>query len=134
MSALVAALADHPFTLIFLKAILTCFFWMAGLFGVFNFRVVVAEMVHVRLPAPAVFALATIATQLVGSALLISDFGGLGWVGAGALAVFTLLTIPTGHAFWKFAEPQRTAEFHVALEHITVIGGLLIAGLLSLQK
>lgn len=134
MTNLLVALADHPASLVVLRVILTSFFWMAGLFGVFNFSVIVQEMSHVKLPAPVVFAVATIATQLLGSALLISDFRGFGWMGAGALAVFTLLTIPLGHAFWTFEEPKRTAEFHIALEHITVIGGLLIAGFLSLKK
>lgn len=134
MTALLTTLADHPASWTALRVILTSFFWMAGVFGVFNFNVIVQEMAHVKLPAPAVFAVATIATQLIGSALVISNFNGLGWLGAGALAVFTLLTIPLGHAFWTFEEPKRTAEFHIALEHITVIGGLLIAGLLSLKK
>lgn len=134
MNQLLAAAAAHPATELLFRVIVTTFFWMAGIFGVFNFRVIVDEMVAEKLPAPEVFAVATIATQLIGSALLISNFRGLGWLGAGALAVFTLLTIPIGHAFWTFAEPKRTAEFHIALEHITVIGGLLIAGLLSLKK
>lgn len=130
----IATFADHPLSMTLLRVVLTSFFWMAGLFGIFNFSVIVEEMVHVKLPAPVAFAVATIATQLIGSALLISDFRGLGWVGAGALAVFTLLTIPLGHAFWNFPEPKRTAEFHIVLEHITVVGGLLIAGLISLKK
>lgn len=134
MTHLLSVLADHPASWVALRVILTSFFWMAGLFGVFNFNVIVQEMREVKLPAPAAFAVATIATQLIGSALLISNYKGLGWLGAGALAVFTLLTIPLGHAFWSFDEPKRTAEFHIALEHITVVGGLLLAGLLSLKK
>lgn len=134
MTHLLSTLADHPASWVALRVILTTFFWMAGLFGVFNFNVIVQEMQEVKLPAPAAFAAATIATQLIGSALLISNYKGLGWLGAGALAVFTLLTIPLGHAFWTFDEPKRTAEFHIALEHITVVGGLLLAGLLSLKK
>lgn len=134
MTHLLSTLADHPTSWVALRVILTTFFWMAGLFGVFNFNVIVQEMQEVKLPAPAAFAAATIATQLIGSALLISNYKGLGWLGAGALAVFTLLTIPLGHAFWTFDEPKRTAEFHIALEHITVVGGLLLAGLLSLKK
>lgn len=134
MTQLLAAAADHPSTLVVFRIVLTTFFWMAGLFGLFNFNVIVNEMAAEKLPMPVAFALVTIATQLIGSALLISDYRGLGWLGGGALAVFTLLTIPIGHAFWTFPEPKRTAEFHIALEHITVVGGLLVAGLLSLKK
>lgn len=134
MTNLFAAVAHHPATLIFFRVVLTTFFWMAGLFGLLNFGVIIDEMVTEKLPAPVAFAVATIATQLIGSALLISNYRGLGWIGAGTLAVFTLMTIPIGHAFWTFAEPKRTAEFHIALEHITVVGGLLLAGLCSLKK
>src|SRR3546814_6308450 len=70
-------------------------------------------------------------TQLTGSALVITNFAGLGWIGAFGLAVFLLLTIPIGHPFWKFEEPKRTGEFHIALEHITVVGGLMLAAILS---
>lgn len=126
--------AAHPSTEVIFRILVTTFFWMAGLYGIFNFEIIVEEMVAVELPRPGAFAAATIATQLIGSALLVTNYRGLGWVGAGALAVFTLLTIPIGHPFWTFPEPRRTAEFHIALEHITVVGGLLLAGLLSLKR
>ena len=100
------------------------FFWMAGFYGLFNFGEIVLEMVDVGLPWPVLFATGTILCQLVGSALVISNFAGYGWIGSAMLIVFTLLTIPVGHPFWKFSEPQRTQEFHIALEHITVIGGV----------
>lgn len=99
MTHFLSSLADHPASWVALRVILTSFFWMAGLFGVFNFNVIVQEMREVKLPAPAAFAVATIATQLIGSALLIANYKGFGCLGAGALAVFTLLTIPLGHAF-----------------------------------
>ncbi|MDW7571702.1 hypothetical protein RZN32_31255, partial [Klebsiella pneumoniae] len=56
---------------------------------------------------------------------------GYGWIGSGMLIVFTLLTIPLGHAFWAFSEPRRTGEFHIALEHITVVGGLIMSALFA---
>jgi transmembrane protein len=113
--------------LVILKIIFTTLFWSAGIFGVFNFSEVVKEVQAVNLPFPSLLAAATIATQLGGSALIITNVGNLAWLGAVGLAVFTLLTIPFGHAFWTFPEPQRTAELHIALEHITVAGGLLLA-------
>lgn len=124
----------HPHAIMMGKVILTSFFWMAGLFGLFNFRTIVQEMVDARLPIPKVFAVATIACQLIGSALLISNFGGLAWLGAGALGVFTALCIPLGHPFWKFEEPKRSQEFHIALEHVTVVGGLILAASVSLYS
>lgn len=131
MQDLVIAVLQHPVALLVAKLVLTFVFWMAGLFGVFNFKVIVQEMVDVHLPNPRFFALATIFTQLAGSLLIITNLGGYGWLGAGWLAVFLLLTIPLGHPFWKFDEPKRTHEFHIALEHVTVVGGLMLAAILS---
>ncbi|MCA1440420.1 DoxX family membrane protein [Ensifer sp. IC4062] len=131
MENLLTLLLTHPHMIMTAKVVLTSFFWMAGLFGVFNFKVIVQEMVDAKLPSPKFFASATIACQLAGSGLLISNAGGLGWLGAGALAVFTILCIPIGHPFWKFDEPKRTHEFHLVLEHITVVGGLMLAAAIS---
>ena len=124
-------LLTHPHAILAAKVILTSFFWVAGLFGLFNFRVIIQEMVDANLPLPKLFAGATIACQLAGSALLISNVAGLAWLGAGALGVFTILCIPIGHPFWKFQEPKRSHELHIALEHITVVGGLILAASIS---
>lgn len=131
MESLFPAILTHPHAILTAKVILTSFFWIAGLFGCFNFRIIVQEMIDASLPAPKVFAVATIACQLLGSALLISNWAGLAWLAAGALGVFTLLTIPIGHPFWKFDEPKRSHELHIALEHVSVVGGLILAATLS---
>lgn len=131
MPDLIRDLLDHAYFLLFARIVLTTLFWSAGIFGLFNFRVIVGEMVTASLPKPELFAVATICVQLVGSALIITNWQELGWLGAGALGVFTLLTIPIGHAFWTYPEPKRTHEFHLVLEHITVVGGLLLAAVLS---
>ncbi|MBZ7921469.1 DoxX family membrane protein [Ensifer adhaerens] len=122
---------SHPHFAIAAKVVLTSLFWIAGLFGVFKFNAVVQEVVEVNLPFPRLFAAATIACQLIGSALLITNFAGLGWLGAAALAGFTLLTIPYGHAFWRFEGRKKVSELQIALEHITVVGGLAVAASLS---
>lgn len=134
MPNFIAVFLESKFALISRRVILTCLFWMAGLFGLFNFSVIVEEMTGAGLPLPAVFAVATIACQLIGSALIITNIASLGWLGAGALGVFTLLSIPIGHPFWTFEEPRATHEFQIALEHITVVGGMLLAAILSFRK
>lgn len=131
MPDLIQELIGNDYFLLFARIMLTTLFWSAGIFGLFKFRAIVGEMKSVSLPKPEVFAVATIFTQLVGSALIITNWLNLGWLGAGALGVFTLLTIPYGHAFWRYPEPKRTQEFHLVLEHITVVGGLLLAAVLS---
>ena len=131
MPDLIRDILDNTYFLTFSRIVLTTLFWSAGIFGLFNFRVIVAEMESVSLPMPVFFAVATICVQLIGSVLIITNWHHLGWLGAGALGVFTLLTIPYGHAFWTHPEPRRTEEFHIVLEHITVVGGLLLAAVLA---
>lgn len=118
---------------VLVRTVLTLLFWSAGLFGLFNFSAVVAEVHGVGLPYASFVAAATILLQLAGSFFVITNVAKLGWAGAIALAVFTLLTIPFGHAFWTFEEPRRTAELHLCLEHVTVVGGLLLAAV-SLRR
>lgn len=134
MDTIIISLLNHPAFFIAAKVVLTAFFWMAGIFGLFNFKVVVQEMIDVNLPSPCVFAVATIACQLLGAGLIIFNPADLGWLGAGALGVFTILTIPIGHPFWKFEEPKKTHEFHIVLEHVTVVGGLMLAAILSVPQ
>jgi transmembrane protein len=128
---LIRVLLENVIFLVVSRVVLTTLFWSAGIFGLFNFRAIMAEMESVSLPVPAFFAAATICVQLTGASLIITNWQQLGWLGAGALGVFTLLTIPFGHAFWTFTEPRRTEEFYLVLEHITVVGGLLLAALLA---
>lgn len=110
--------------------LLTFMYWGSGLAKVFDFNEAMGEMAHFHLDPPAVFAVATIVTQLLGSALLIAGVR-FAWLGAGALIVFTLLTIPIAQDFWNL---QGEAAFHEKLtvfEHLTVCGGLVLAAVLA---
>lgn len=107
------------------RILLTFAFWGSGLSKLIDFDAGVAEMAHFGLEPAVAFNIATIIVQIGGSALVILNRWT--WLGAGALGVFTALTIPIVHHFWTMEEPMRTMEFHVAAEHITVIGGLMVA-------
>lgn len=106
------------------RTVLTFMFWGSGLSKLIDFQTGVAEMTHFGLEPAIAFNVATIIVQLGGSALIILNRWT--WLGAGALAVFTTLTIPIAHTFWAMEEPFKTIEFHVVMEHITVIGGLMV--------
>ncbi|MEV5020820.1 DoxX family protein [Sphingobium sp. LMA1-1-1.1] len=114
------------------RTVLTFVFWSAGLAGIFDFSGKVIEMEMVGLEPAALFALAVTIVQIGGSTLIIIDR--FAWLGAGALGVFLALTIPIAHPFWQMSEPNRTFEFYVVLEHISLIGGLMIAAALSGRK
>lgn len=106
------------------RLVLTSMFWLSGIAKLADFNAGVGEMVHFGLEPPALFNIATAITQIVGSALIIANRWT--WLGAGMLAVFTALTIPVAHNFWTIQEPMRTIEFHIVMEHITVIGALMV--------
>lgn len=106
------------------RIVLTSMFWGSGIGKLVDFPAALGEMTHFGLNPPAVFAVATIIVQLVGSLLVI--LSRWTWLGAGALAVFTLLTIPIAHNFWAMEEPFKTIEFYVVTEHISIIGALMV--------
>lgn len=114
-----------------IRLVLTFFFLASAYMMSRNFSQAVEEMKDVGLPLPRLSAMAAVATQVIGSLWVVTDAGHLGWIGAGGLAVFTLLTIPFGHAFWKFPEPQRSENLRTVLEHVSLVGGLLLVGWMS---
>ncbi len=110
--------------------LLTFIFWGSGLAKLTDFATAQKEMAMFGLNPPALYAIATIIVQLGGSALIISGCR-LAWLGAGALAVFTILTIFIAHRFWEMTGEAAFHEKMFAFEHITVVGGLIIISILA---
>ncbi|UYY58420.1 DoxX family protein [Sphingomonas sp. S2-65] len=133
MNTVVERLLKLPMVEMIARIVLTFPFWESGLAKIINFTAGVAEMAHFGLePAPA-FNIATVIVQLGGSMLII--LGRYAWLGAGALGVFTGLTIVLVHRFWAIAEdPFRTIAFHTATEHVGMIGGLLAIAILTTRS
>jgi len=110
--------------------VLTHMFWWSAVAKLLDLPATQAEMAHFGLNPPWLFALGTIALQLAGSALVI--FGGrLAWLGAAALSLFTLATIPISHDFWNMQGQAAVLEKLWAQEHVSIVGGLIVAALLS---
>lgn len=129
MPGIIACLLDQRWFSVLARILLTFAFWGSGLHKLINFQAGVAEMAMFNLPNPVLMNILTIITQIGGSLLIILNRWT--WLGAGALAVFTLLTIPLVHKFWALPEPDATKAFHTATEHVTVIGGLILASILA---
>ena len=105
-------------------------FWGSAITKLSDFASARAEMAHFGLEPAIWFAVATILVQLGGSFLIIVDR--LAWLGAGALGVFTGLTVIVVHHFWSITEePARTIAFHTAMEHVGIIGGLIAISILA---
>jgi len=57
------------------------------------------------------------------------------WLGAGALGVFTALATLIAHPFWQVADPvARFHERNTFLEHVGLIGGLMVVAVLIHRK
>ena len=132
MPNIIARLLDWPGFAVIARSVLTFPFWASGLSKLINFSDGVAEMRLYGLEPAVLFNVVTIATMLIGSTLVIADRRL--WIGAGALAVFTALTIPIAHPFWQFEGEKAQTDLFFVTEHIAMIGGLMIAAILSRRQ
>ncbi len=111
------------------RVVSTFMYWYAGFGFLFDFADAQNVMAVAGIEPLWLVAALTILVELGGSLLIILDR--YVWLGAGALGVFTLLTIPLVHHFWNM---EGTAAIQAKLEseeHITVIGGLIALSILS---
>ncbi len=125
---LIDKLLSSPVLGILARVLVTFVFWSSGLAKLFDFAGAVAEMEKYGVLPAAPMAALVIMVQLGGSALVISGWNV--WLGAGALGVFTALTIPVAHAFWTMTGEAAFFEMLFAIEHISVIGGLMVVAIL----
>lgn len=130
MNETIERLLNRPAAAVIARVALTFPFWTSGVSKLIDFQAGVAEMAHFGLEPAALFNVATVVVQLAGSLFVI--VGRQVWLGAGALGVFTGLTVLLVHHFWTITEePFRTIALHTATEHIGIIGGLLTIAILA---
>lgn len=113
------------------RILLTLPFWGSGLSKLFDFPGGLAEMQQFGLEPAWLFNISTVFVQLGGSALIIAKRWT--WLGAGALGVFTFLTILIVHRFWALPGEQGLHAFYTAAEHVGMIGGLVTTAILALR-
>ncbi|WP_062112093.1 DoxX family protein [Aureimonas sp. AU40] len=129
MPSFLARLLESRRFLLVSRVVLTFVFWGAGLGQLLGFRAAVGEFQAFGVEPAAPLVLLSIATLLVGSALVILDRAA--WLGTGALATYTGLTILLVHRFWAMEGEPALEHFHTATEHVTVIGALMVMAILS---
>ena len=130
MNSAIDAFLRSKIFYIFSTTLLTYVFWWSGLSKIFNFQEALADMNHFALEPPLIFAIMTIIIQLVGSFSIITC-SKWAWVGSAALGLFTVLTIPIAHQFWKMDGVEGFLEKLLVQEHFSVIGGLAVAAILA---
>lgn len=104
-----------------------------GLVKLTDFPGAVAEMTHFGLSPAPVLAAAVIVLELGASVMILT--GRMRWLGALALAGFTLLATGLALRFWEL--PIGQARFMAAnafFEHLGLVGGFLLVAWLDLQE
>lgn len=114
-------------------ALLTLPYWSSGIAKLFDLGGALGEARHFGLEPAALVVALTIAVQIGGSLLII--LGRQAWLGAGALGVFTAAATLIAHPFWQVADPvARFHERNTFLEHVGLIGGLMLAAIMQERK
>ncbi|AQS86657.1 hypothetical protein AA101099_2474 [Neoasaia chiangmaiensis NBRC 101099] len=114
---------------LFGRLALTAFFWGTAVQSLLDLDAATQEMRSFGLPLPSITIWAVIALKLTGTVAILIDPSGWGRIGAAALGLFTIATIPIAYPFWSLGGPAHGKAVQAALEHLSVIGGLVIASL-----
>jgi uncharacterized membrane protein YphA (DoxX/SURF4 family) len=103
---------------------LAAVFLYSGVDKLSHWRSSIEEVKSDGLPWPAAFAGVTVFTQLVGGCLVATGF--FAWLGALVLAGFTVAATVVGHRFWLRRGAEFRHELTTSLEHVAIVGGLLL--------
>lgn len=95
-----------------------------GLAKALDFNGAVGEMAHAGLAPAGPFAAATIVLELAAPLAILT--GRFRWLGALALAAFTLMATFLVNRFWEMAPPNRMATANALFEHLGLVGGFLL--------
>ncbi|MDM0015866.1 DoxX family protein [Variovorax sp. J22P168] len=112
--------AVHWFALLCLCAA----YLQGGISKATDFAGALAEFQHFGIPMPALIAIATIVVELGASLMILTDFHR--WLGALALAGFTLFATFVANRFWGMAPPERFMAANAFFEHWGLIGGFVL--------
>lgn len=125
--AWVAAILGAPATWWIARIALTLPYWWSGIDKALHPQAALAEIAALGMPMPMLAYAATLIVQFGGSLAIIGNR--YVWLGAGALAVFTLVVTVLAHAFWNLQGAARFAEMNTFLEHSALIAGLVFAAM-----
>lgn len=103
-----------------------------GLQKALDFPSAVAEMNHFGLSPAAPLAIAVIVLELGAAALILA--GRLRWLGALALALFTLMATFVALRFWEMPQPARFMAANAFFEHLGLVGGFLLVAWQDLRE
>ena len=107
------------------------FLW-AGIDKVMGWPGALQEVVAGGLPAPALMLALTVLLQVAGGAAIMA--GRLLRPSCWALAGFTALATVLYHGFWHATGAARHAQLIPFMEHVCIVGGLLVVSTLERRR
>ena len=128
----IARLLDNAITLLVARVAVTLPFLVGGFSKLFDWQRGEAEMLHVGLHPAWAFNLASLLTQLIGSALVIANRRV--WLGAGALGVFTVIATLLAHRFWDLSGDARMMQMNSFFEHWTICAAFILVTVVRIRR
>lgn len=123
---------DTPFVRWLMLPAICAAYIQGGLVKALDFSAAIAEMTHFGLQPAALFAGLVVVLELGASALILTGF--YRWLGALALAGFTLAATLMANRFWEMSPPERFTGMNGFFEHIGLAGALLLVALYDLKE
>jgi len=123
------AILCWPGTWLLARIGLTAAYVLGGIVKLMDFAAAVAEQEHFGLHPGALWAAVTIVVELGGSPLVLS--GRCVWLGAGALAVLTVVASVVANDFWALEGQARFVAMNSFFEHIGLIAGFAMVAMLA---
>jgi uncharacterized membrane protein YphA (DoxX/SURF4 family) len=114
------------------RVLMAAVFLYSGQDKIRHWRAGVEEVAGLGMPMPQLFAAATIVVQIVGGLSVLSGIGL--FFGAAVLALFTAAATILGHRFWLLHGQPAKQELTTTLEHLAIVGGLLLLAVSGLQQ
>jgi uncharacterized membrane protein YphA (DoxX/SURF4 family) len=103
-----------------------------GINKALDFPAALGEMQHFGLTPAIPFAVAVIGLELGASLLILTGF--YRWLGALALAGFTLMATFLANRYWEVALPERFMLANSFYEHLGLAGGFLLVAWIDLKE
>ncbi|MEO5932140.1 MAG: DoxX family protein [Duganella sp.] len=97
-----------------------------------DFGGAVAEMRHFGVSPPAPMAAVVIGGEIGASLMILAGF--YRWLGAGYLAVFTLMATFMANRFWEVTGPARFMAENGFFEHLGLTGAFVLVAWYDIQK
>jgi uncharacterized membrane protein YphA (DoxX/SURF4 family) len=128
----IAAILSWPWLLPAARIALVSAFLIGGIVKLSDFQGAIAEQEHFGLRPGWLWATATIAVELGGSALVM--LGRWVWLGAGGLGILTAVAMLAANDFWTMTGHDRFMALNSFFEHLGLIAGLVLVSVLSLRE